>query len=125
MSKFQNLIDEYTTLEAFIDDKEAELKQVKEVRNRIKQALMAEMATIGIDHGKSTAGHTVTIVRSSSVKVVDAEAFFDFVFETGDSDFLTKRASSEAVEQYVAINNQLPPGVEMESSMTLRFNKAK
>lgn len=125
MSGFKTLLEEYATIAAFIEDKEAELAGVKKIRDKIKEALMAQMNQIGVTNAKSIAGHNVTLVNNSSVKVVDAEAFFDFVFERGDSDFLTKRASTEAVEAYVTVNNQLPPGLEMTQTQTMRFTKAK
>ena len=121
---FKSLLEEYSTVAAFIDEKESEVAAIKKVRDKIKVALMAKMNELGIANAKSTAGHGVTIVTNSGVRVVDAEAFFDFVFETGDSDFLTKRASTEAVEDYLKVNNKLPPGVEMTQAQTLRFTRA-
>ena len=120
---FKSLLEEYATVAAFIDDKEAEIAQIKKVRDKIKVALMAKMNELGIDNAKSTAGHSVCVVTNAGVRVVDAEAFFDFVFESGDESFLTKRANTEAVEEYLKVNNQLPPGIEMTQAQTLRFTR--
>lgn len=125
MSKFEELLEEYSTVAAFIDDKESELSDIKKARDKIKAALMAEMNAIGIANARSTAGHAVCIVTNNSAKVVDGEAWYEFVFESGDSAYLTKHCSADAVAEYVKQHNQLPPGVEMVQAQTLRFTKSK
>lgn len=125
MSDFNQLLEEYATIAAFVDEKEAEIADIKKVRDKVKAALMAAMNQLNLSSGKSSAGHQVVVVNNASVRVADAEAFFDFVFERGDADFLTKRASAEAVQEYLQVNNELPPGVEMTQTATLRFTRAK
>lgn len=125
MSDFNELLEEYAAVAAYIDDKESDIARLKKVRDNIKTALMACMNDIGLSTAKSQAGHRVDVVTNSGVRVVDAEAFFDFVFESGDADFLTKRADVESVKAYLAANNELPPGVEMTQAQTVRFTKAK
>ena len=124
MTDFNQLLEEYASVAAFIDEKEAELSGIKKVRDKIKVALMATMNTLGLKNAKSSAGHGVTLVTNNSAKVVDAEAFYSFVFESGDTSFLTKHVAADAVKSYLDEEDKLPPGVEMTSSMTLRFNRA-
>lgn len=125
MSNFTELLEEYATLAAYITGKEEEIAGAKKVRDKIKDALMAEMNTIGLSNAKSQAGHRVELVLNPGVRVVDAEAFFDFVFKCGDTGFLTKRANADAVKDYLQVNNKLPLGVEMTQTQTVRFTKAK
>ena len=127
MSEFAAMLEEYATIRVFIEDEEAKLKPYKEVRDSIQAAIQAHMNTIGITSAKSQEGHAVGLATTNSAKVVDAEAFFNFVFEQGDESYLQKRVSPDAVKAYLDKNNELPPGVTMESTTTLRFtrNKAK
>lgn len=125
MSNFTELLEEYATLAAHIAGKEEEIAGIKKIRDKIKDALMAEMNTIGLSNAKSQAGHRVELVLNPGVRIVDAEAFFDFVFRRGDTDYLTKRANADAVKAYLEVNNELPPGIEMTQAQTMRFTKAK
>lgn len=125
MSKFNELLEEYATIRAYIEEQEEALKEPKKVRDKIGQALLAEMNSIGLSNAKSKLGHAVTTVKSMSTKVVDREAWMNFVFEQGDDSFLTTHVGKEAVEQYLSEKNELPPGIAAESVITLRFTKAK
>lgn len=122
---FNQLLEEYAAINEYIDNEEEKLKGPKTVRDKIKAALMACMNTLKIDNAKTHAGHAVCIVSGSSAKVVDGEAFFEFVIENGRTDMLTRRCSVEAIQEYLDVNNQLPPGIEFVKANTLRFTRAK
>lgn len=128
MSEFSDLLEEYAAVAVFIDNKEAELSDIKKVRDKIKAAVQAMMADIGISNAKSVEGHAVTLVTNVSAKVADAEAFWNFVFEhpEGGDEFLQKRVNNDAVKTYAETHNgECPPGVTMETINSLRFTKAK
>lgn len=125
MSEFNNLLEEYATVAEYIDQKESEISEIKKVRDKIKAALMAVMNNESIANAKSKAGHAVCLVKNNSAKVVDGAAFHSFVLESGDTSFLTKHVAADAVDDYLKEHNQLPPGIEMTSALSLRFTKAK
>ena len=125
MSEISQMLEEYVAIAEWLDSEEAKLKPAKEALGNIKEALLAQMNTLDLNSLKSQAGHAVARVKSSSAKVVDAEAFFDFVFDTGDTSFLTKHVSKDAVEAYLTAENKLPPGIASESVTSIRFTKAK
>lgn len=128
MSDFSDLMEEYAAVAVFIDNKEGELVEIKKVRDKMKAAVLAQMATIGITNAKSTEGHAVTLVTNVSAKVADADKFWDFVFESpdGGDTFLQKRVNNDAVKDYVdAHDGECPPGVTMETVNSLRFTRAK
>lgn len=83
------------------------------------------MSEVGITSAKTVDGHSMVLASTASVKVVDAEAFFNFVFEKGDESFIQKRANNDAVKAYLDETNELPPGVTMDTVTTLRFTKSK
>lgn len=125
MSKFNELLEEYATVRAYLEDREQELKPIKDAVDNIKAALQAEMNQLQISSAKSAAGHAVNLVTSKTVKVVDREAWMDFVFESGDDSFITNHVSKDAVAAYVDKQLDVPPGLAMEQVTTIRFTRAK
>lgn len=125
MSEISELLEQYVLIADYVDSAEAQIKPAKEALANIKETLLAKMNELGLNSLKSNAGHGVARVMSTSAKVVDAEAFYDFVFDTGDTSFLTKHVSKDAVDAYLTATNQLPPGVTSESVTTIRFTRAK
>lgn len=125
MSEISELLEQYVLIADYVDSAEAQIKPAKEALANIKETLLAKMNELELNSLKSNAGHAVARVKSTSAKVVDAEAFYDFVFDTGDTSFLTKHVSKDAVDAYLTATNQLPPGVTSESVTTIRFTRAK
>lgn len=122
---FNGLVEEYAALAAYVDDLEKQINKVKEARDNLKAALQAAMVTIGIDSAKSAAGHTITRVTNKFAKIVDANAFKDFLADTGELDLIQNRASVDACVSYAEENGVPPPGVELGSQTTLRFTRSK
>lgn len=125
MSEFAQLLEDYAAIRTFIEDEEAKIKPLKDVRDKIQAALQAQMNTMGVTNAKSVDGHAVVLATTNSAKVADADAFFNWVFEQGDDSFLQKRVAADRVKQYVDETNELPPGVTMDSVITLRFTRSK
>lgn len=121
----QALLEEYAQVALYIDGEEEKLGAIKKAAANIKQAVQAKMAELGITNAKTVDGHGMSLSTSSSVKVEDAEAFFNFVFESGDDSFIRKQANVDACKAYLAEKNELPPGVKMDQVTTLRFTRAK
>ena len=57
-------------------------------------------------------------------KVYDAEAFFDYVMQTGETELLYRRASDTAVQEFIKANKEVPPGIQVSTTYTLNFRKA-
>lgn len=125
MSEISEMLESYVQIADYIDTAEAQLKPAKEALANIKEALLGKMNELDLNSLKSQAGHAIARVKTVSAKVEDAEAFYDFVFETGDTSYLTKHVSKDAVEAYIAEHNATPPGVISEQVTTIRFTRAK
>lgn len=125
MSEFNQLLEEYAAVREYIDIKEGELKPFKEARDNIQAALLAVMEREQISSAKSAAGHAVCSIISKSIKVVDREAWMDFVFNSGDDSYVTNHVNKDAVAAYIDSKLEVPPGLAMEQVRTLRFTKAK
>lgn len=125
MSNLQELVEQLAAVETFIAEEELKLKPAKEAAKNLREVVLAKMAEVGTDSAKTPDGHRVVIVTNTSARVVDGDAFFDFVADTGDFAFIQKRANLEAVMQYVMEHNEPPPGLELNTVNTLRFNRSK
>lgn len=126
MSNISEMLEEYVLIAEHIDNEELKIKPYKEALGNIKEALLAQMNQLELNSLKSTAGHAITRVKAISAKVVDAEAFYNFVFESGDTTFLTKHVAKDAVDAYMDDHEgECPPGITSEAVTTIRFTKAK
>lgn len=125
MSDFAATVEEFALIAEHVDNLEQQLKAVKEVHERIRQALLAQMNEIGLDSCKSRAGHTVTRVTNVTARVTDAGMFKQYIAESGETDLIQNRASSDACRQYLESHGVPPPGVEIGSVTTIRFTRSK
>lgn len=125
MSNLQEMVQQLAAIEIYLEEQELALKPAKEAAKNLRMAVQAMMNEVGTDSAKTPDGHRVTLVTNTSARVVDGEAYFNFVDETGDFTFVQKRANLEAVLAYLAIHNEPPPGIELTTVNTLRFNRSK
>lgn len=125
MSNLQEMVQQLAAIEIYLEEQELALKPAKEAAKNLRLAVQAMMNEVGTDSAKIPGGHRVTLVTNISARVVDGKAFFDFVADTGDFAFMHKRANLESVMGYLAIHNEPPPGIEINTVNTLRFSRAK
>lgn len=126
-TSFSQMVEDYAGIAVYVDDLEKQLSSVKEARDNLKAALLAKMndPALNLDSAKSAAGHRIAKVTNSIAKVVDADAFKDFLAKSGEMDLVQNRASAEACKEYAERTGVAPPGVELGSILTLRFTRAK
>lgn len=111
-----------TVIAAYVKlrDKRAELKKayadedeaLKTKMERLEVYLLENMqktgtTQLGSEHG--TAYQQTTMKGNCS----DWPSFWSWVAETGNFDFIQKRVSVAAIQQYYEENNELPPGVNV------------
>lgn len=125
MSNLQEMVQQLAAIEIYLEEQELALKPAKEAAKNLRLAVQAMMNEVGTDSAKTPDGYRVILVTNTSARVVDGEAFFDFVADTGDFAFMPKRANLEAVLAYIAQNNEPPPGLEINTVNTLRFSRSK
>ena len=75
----------------------------------------AEAAVKGVEGIKSV---------TNSATIADWDAYLAFVKENDRFDMLEKRCAKLAVEQYRAANDDLPPGVNWKSAVTVNVRRA-
>jgi hypothetical protein len=103
-----------------LDEKwEAERKPLLEIQERLSGMIGAFMETNNItDNLKSKSG-TAYLSTRYTASLADPEAFMRHVISTGDFDLLDRRANTAAVKDYVAKNNTLPPGANLNGITTV------
>ena len=63
-------------------------------------------------------------VARTSATVADWDAYLAFVQTNERWDMLEKRCAKLAVEQYRAANDDLPPGINWKSAVTVNVRRA-
>lgn len=84
--------------------------------------ILAKMKDLGQD-GFKAVGFTVFKTTLTSAKVVEREAFFDFIKTAQAYDLLEARVSKEAAQTFLAENGVPIPGVQMDEITRLSVRK--
>lgn len=71
-----------------------------------------------------TSGGTIVKMEHRTYKIADSEAFFSAVESLGRADFLEKRVAKKVVDEYLEDGGTLPPGLAVESRLSVQFRKA-
>lgn len=126
--KVDEMIDSYISLR----DKKAELvaKQklevgkIDNVLDKIEAALLAMFNESGGTSIKTEAGTAFVSTKASAV-VADWDVYFkQFVLPNQAWEFLEKRCSKLAVEQYRAAHDDLPPGINWSEIKTVNVRRS-
>ncbi len=121
------IVRQYLKLRNFIKDADAEhekqmelYKDAMEVLKGAADLLMKQTGqkALSTEHGTAYYSHTI------SVTCEDREEFLDFVFSTGARHFLTSHIAKEAVQDYMAPEGRVPPGVKVVPVINVNFRKA-
>ena len=120
IAKYLKLRDAKAELEA---KHKAETKRYTQAMTKIEQMLLSEFNETGQDSAKTPVGTAYKSVRTAA-KVVDRDTFFDFVRDTEAWSFLESRVNKTAVEEFLAENEQLPPGVDVTRSATINIRRS-
>lgn len=124
--KLSELVEAYIKLR----DKKAELKaeydgkvlMIQEKLDKIELKLLETFNRAGMDSVKTEAGTAYRTTRSSA-SVADRDAFMRFVMERGEWPLLEVRCSKQAVEQYKAANEELPPGINWKDEVVVNVRR--
>lgn len=127
--KLDELIEKYIKLR----DKKSQLKKAYEeeagkldtVMDKMEAVILKTFDATGQDSAKTTSGTAYKSTRSSAT-VADRDAFIGWVLDdpTERAIFLENRVSKTAVEHYKAETEDLPPGVNWRSEVTIGVRRA-
>lgn len=110
--------EQYVKLRDLIKEKDeahkAAMAPYRETLEKLNNFLLDELNKVGVDSVKSKAGTVYrTFKRSASLE--DSEQFMQYVINTAQFDLLDRKANLKAVDDYMATNGVLPPGVKLSS----------
>jgi len=110
--------EQYIKLRDLIKEKDEAHKVAmapyRETLEKLNNFLLDELNKLGVDSVKSTAG-SVYRTHKRSASLEDSEQFLQFVINTEQFDLLDRKANLKAVDDYMATNGVLPPGVKLSS----------
>jgi hypothetical protein len=112
-------------------DRKAEMKAAYEASvltlttgmDRLEGAIMDALNAQGVESVRTTAG-TASKHKTNSATIADWDSYLGFVRNNDRWDMLEKRCSKVAVEQYREENDDLPPGVNWKSAVSVQVRRA-
>lgn len=131
----QEIIANYITLRNYLAKRsaehEAELAPVRAAMAKYEadgSALLIEAS--GGDEGKAnivTPAGTMYRKRWTQIKMADRPTFMAFVGHdwAGRQKFLTAAVSKKEIEEYIEIENAIPPGLDIARGYSTLFNSPK
>ena len=122
VANYIKLRDKKSLLKKQYDEKVA---KVDAVMDRMEAVILKTFQDSGIDSARTDAG-TAYISTRTSATVASREEFLSWVLQDPDerSIFLENRVSKVAVEQFKAANDDLPPGINFRSEVTVGVRRA-
>jgi hypothetical protein len=102
---------------------EAKVAPVTEAMDRIEAKLLQQMRDQGAESFKTSFG-TAYVSKRTSATVADWDGLLNFAREQELWNLLEKRVNKTAVDEYVAANEDLPPGVNYRTEYTVNVRRA-
>ena len=122
VANYIKLRDKKSQLKKQYDEKVA---KVDAVMDKMEAIILKTFQDSGIDSARTDAG-TAYISTRTSATVGSREEFLSWVLQDPDerSIFLENKVSKVAVEQFKAANDDLPPGINFRSEVTVGVRRA-
>lgn len=122
-----DLIAKYVALR----DKKAEIEKAqkeqlarfKTVMDKIEALILDHFNETGVESARTPAGTAFKSIKSN-VRVDDRDAFMAFVRDTEGWAFLESKANKSAVDEYLKVNEALPPGVSLSRVATVNIRRS-
>lgn len=121
VEKYIKLRDKKAKLKADYDNSVADIDNML---GKIEGLILNNFKEIGADSIKTPYGTAYTSVRTSAT-VADWDAYFNsFVLPNQAWEFLERRVSKTAVEQFKQAHGDLPPGINYSETITLNVRRS-
>lgn len=120
VAKYIELRDKKAQMKAEYDEKVGKLDAVLE---QIEGTLLKTFDTAGMDSVKTPFGTAYTSTQTSAT-VADPDVFRQFVKDNDAWDMFQNRVSKTAVEQYKAVHNDIPPGLNWREERVVNVRRA-
>jgi hypothetical protein len=111
---YDQLIDKYIKLR----DKKAEIQKAQKAELAKFDSALLALERIFLAHMQATGAKSVT-----SCTIADRDVFLRFVKQGDNWAFADLRANAPAVKAYLEANEELPPGVNFVSRLTVNVQR--
>jgi len=102
---------------------EAKVAKLDETLSQIEGVLLKTFDAAGMDSVKTEFGTAYTTVQTMAT-VADPDVFRQFVKENDAWEMLQNRVSKTAVEQYKAVHDEIPPGLNWREERVVNIRRA-
>jgi hypothetical protein len=126
-------LDDVSLLKLFIGlrDRRAQRKAAyndddsgdKEKQNKIEVEFLQRFQNRGIDNVSAREVGTAYRSTRSSATVADWDTLLDHVKDNDAWEMLERRVNKTAVEQFKAVNDDLPPGINWSETQVVNFRR--
>lgn len=122
VAKYIALRDRKSAMKKEYDEKVA---RVDDAMNKMEAIIMRVFKDSGIDSARTEAGTAYLSTRTSAT-VADRDTFFGWVLEDPEErvSFLENRVSKTMVDQFKAATDDLPPGLNYRSEVTVGVRRS-
>lgn len=100
-----------------------ELAPITEKMKTVEAWLKREFQRMGTTSAKGTAGGTAFIQTNDSCRVVDGEAFMNYVKENEAFELMDVRASKTVVRDFMENTGEIPPGLDYTQADVIRVRR--
>lgn len=103
---------------------EAKDAEYKTIMTAVENYMLADADKSGVTGFTTPFGTTYT-AETKKISIADESAFFDFIKEKGDLEFLERRVSTAHVDAYMKLTEGTPPpGLNIFRERVMRVRKA-
>lgn len=126
-TSIDSLVEQYVKLRDRIKESDDAYKKkiapAREYLERLNNALLAALQNVGGDSVKTAHGTAYKTTKRSAT-IADGAVFREFIIENSAWELADWRANAPAIEAYLTEQQQLPPGVNLTSVVTVGVRRA-
>ena len=103
-------------------DYDAKVAKIDDVMDKVEAKILSYFEESGLESIRTDAGTAYKSTRHSAT-VADWDSVLAHILETENYQLLEHRVSKKAVEEYRMANDDLPPGVNWRSEVTVNIRR--
>lgn len=127
MEDIKTIVEKYLRLrdrkKQLVADHKAKVEAIDNVLDSVEAHILSVFDASGIDACKTGAG-TAYVSEKETASVGDWDALLTTIREQGLWHMLQKRISTDAVREFIAANNSVPPGVDWRRERTVNVRRS-
>lgn len=127
-TKADEITAKYISLRDFKEKVDSEYKaklaKVNEAMEKIETEMLTFLRETGQESSKTKSG-TFFLRTSTSARVADWDVALKFIMDNDMTNMLEKRVNKTAVEEYISVHGEVPPGVDITRKVDVSVNRPK